>query len=129
VTEASRDPGVFSSAAGVTNILNLPAEFNEYFGSMINMDDPRHARLRRIVSRAFSPRMLRKFTDDVERTAGSIVTGLLETGPCDFVQHVSARLPPPCWPARCPSSSPCADADHAYRTASTPGATWRCSPS
>jgi methyl-branched lipid omega-hydroxylase len=93
VTEASRDPGVFSSAAGVTNILNLPAEFNEYFGSMINMDDPRHARLRRIVSRAFSPRMLRKFTDDVERTAGSIVTGLLETGPCDFVQHVSARLP------------------------------------
>ncbi|HEX6454623.1 MAG TPA: hypothetical protein VF060_34825 [Trebonia sp.] len=93
VTEASRDPDAFSSAAGVTNILNLPAEFNEYFGSMINMDDPRHARLRRIVSRAFTPRMLQKFSQDVERTAGSIVTALLETGPCDFVQHVSARLP------------------------------------
>jgi cytochrome P450 len=84
---------VFSSAAGVTNILNLPTEFNEYFGSMINMDDPRHARLRRIVSRAFTPRMLEKFTADVQRTAALIVTELLETGPCDFVGHVAVRLP------------------------------------
>jgi cytochrome P450 len=47
---------VFCSGRGATSIVDLPAEFNEYFGSMINMDDPRHARLRRIVSRAFSPR-------------------------------------------------------------------------
>jgi cytochrome P450 len=93
VTEASRNAGVFSSAAGVTNVLNLPAEFNEYFGSMINMDDPRHARLRRIVSRAFSPRMIEKFTGDVARTAACVVSDLLGTGPCDFVEHVSARLP------------------------------------
>ncbi len=33
---------------------------------MINMDDPRHARLRRIVSRAFTPKMIKKFEDDVE---------------------------------------------------------------
>ncbi|MGH3172174.1 MAG: cytochrome P450, partial [Trebonia sp.] len=58
-----------------------------------NMDDPRHARLRRIVSRAFTPRMIKKFTDDVERAAEIIVSDLLATGPCDFVQHVSARLP------------------------------------
>ena len=55
VVEASRLPDVFCSGQGATNIADLPVEFNEYFGSMINMDDPRHARLRRIVSRAFSP--------------------------------------------------------------------------
>jgi methyl-branched lipid omega-hydroxylase len=93
VAAASRQPELFSSARGATSIQDLPAEFNEYFGSMINMDDPRHARLRRIVSRAFTPRMIQKFEEDVQRTAGTIVDDLLETGPCDFVQHVSARLP------------------------------------
>jgi len=93
VAEASRHPEVFCSGKGATNIVDLPAEFNEYFGSMINMDDPRHARLRRIVSRAFSPRMIAKFEVDVRRAATTVVDDLLSTGPCDFVPHVSARLP------------------------------------
>jgi cytochrome P450 len=93
VAEASRNPQLFSSAAGATSVFDLPVEFNEYFGSMINMDDPRHARLRRIVSRAFTPKMIKKFEQDVQRTAGVIVDELLAAGPCDFVQHVSARLP------------------------------------
>jgi methyl-branched lipid omega-hydroxylase len=93
VSAASRQPELFSSARGATSIVDLPPEFNEYFGSMINMDDPRHARLRRIVSRAFTPKMIQKFEDDVQVTAASIVDDLLATGPCDFVQHVSARLP------------------------------------
>ena len=77
VAEASRNPQLFSSAAGATSIFDLPVEFNEYFGSMISMDDPRHARLRRIVSRAFTPKMIRKFEEDVRRTAGVIVDELL----------------------------------------------------
>jgi cytochrome P450 len=93
VSAASRQPELFSSARGATSIEDLPAEFNEYFGSMINMDDPRHARLRRIVSRAFTPKMIRKFEEDVQRTAAGIVDELVATGPCDFVQNVSARLP------------------------------------
>ena len=93
VVEASRNPDVFSSGKGATSIADLPVEFNEYFGSMINMDDPRHARLRRIVSRAFTPRMIQRFADDVARIAAEIVDDLLDTGPCDFVENVAARLP------------------------------------
>ncbi len=93
VSAASRQPELFSSARGATSIVDLPAEFNEYFGSMINMDDPRHARLRRIVSRAFTPKMIQKFEADVQVAAATIVDDLLATGPCDFVQHVSGRLP------------------------------------
>jgi cytochrome P450 len=93
VVEASRHPDVFCSGKGATSIPDLPAEFNEYFGSMINIDDPRHARLRRIVSRAFSPRLIAKFEADVRRVAASIVDELLATGPCDFVANVAARLP------------------------------------
>jgi methyl-branched lipid omega-hydroxylase len=93
VSAASRQPELFSSGRGATSVIDLPAEWNEYFGSMISMDDPRHARLRRIVSRAFTPKMIQKFEDDVQVTAASIVDELLEIGPCDFVQHVAARLP------------------------------------
>jgi len=93
VLEASRHPEIFSSARGATSIVDLPPDFNEYFGSMINMDDPRHARLRRIVSRAFTPRMIKKFEDDAQRAAAIIVDELLAAGPGDFVSQVSARLP------------------------------------
>ena len=93
VVEASRRADVFCSGRGATNIVDLPADFNEYFGSMINMDDPRHARLRRIVSRAFTPRMIARFESDVRRAATAIVDDLLAAGPCDFVPQVAARLP------------------------------------
>ncbi|MDF5755337.1 cytochrome P450 [Spongiactinospora sp. TRM90649] len=95
VLAASRDPEVFSSAdGGATNIPDMPSEFTEYFGSMINMDDPRHARLRRIVSRSFTPKMIKQFEADVEAAATSIVDDLLAAGPGgDFVAQVAARLP------------------------------------
>src|SRR5260370_3454636 len=93
VVEASKHPEVFSSARGATSIPDLPVEFNEYFGSMINMDNPRHTRLRRIVSRAFSPRLIAKFQDDVQRAAAEMVDDLLATGPCDFVANIAAKLP------------------------------------
>jgi cytochrome P450 len=93
VLEASRHPEIFSSARGAVSLVDLPPEFNEYFGSMISMDDPRHARLRRIVSRAFTPKMVKKFEHDAQCAAADIVDNLLATGPCDFVQQVSARLP------------------------------------
>src|ERR1700745_2344902 len=91
IVEASRNPQVFSSSRGATNIADLPVEFNEYFGSMINMDAPRHARLRQIVSRAVTPRMIARFETDVRRAATAIVDDLLAAGPCDFVSHVAAR--------------------------------------
>jgi cytochrome P450 len=93
VVEASRNPEVFCSGHGATSIADLPVEFNEYFGSMINMDDPRHARLRRIVSRAFTPKMIQRFADDVARSAAKIADDLLGRGPCDFVDNVATRLP------------------------------------
>ncbi|MCC5577952.1 cytochrome P450 [Microtetraspora sp. AC03309] len=95
IVEASRNPEIFCSGdGGSTNIVDMPAEFVEYFGSMINMDDPRHARLRRIVSRAFTPRMIKQFEADVEAAAVRIVDDLLAKGPgCDFVAEVAARLP------------------------------------
>ena len=92
ILEVSRNPDIFSSAQGIT-ILDSPPEFNEYFQSMIAMDDPRHARLRRIVSAGFTPRMLQKLEDSVKEVAADIVDNVCERGEVDFVVDVAAALP------------------------------------
>ncbi len=93
VTEASRNAAVFSSEPCSNSIPDMPRWLSVYFGSMINMDDPRHARLRRIVSRAFTPRILAKMEEDLARAAAEIVDRAVEEGPGDFVTQIAARLP------------------------------------
>ncbi|GAA3246109.1 cytochrome P450 [Pseudonocardia petroleophila] len=93
LVEASRNAKVFTSGAGATNIADLPPEFLEFYGSMINTDDPRHARLRRIVSRGFTPKRLAAITDDVQAIATRIVDDVVDAGECDAVSTISARLP------------------------------------
>ena len=93
IVNASRQADLFKSGAG-TNIPDLPPEFNEFFGSMINLDDPRHARLRKLVSAGFTPRMLQRNMEDVETAAAQIVDRLRDQGPgCDFVTACAAWLP------------------------------------
>lgn len=92
IIEMSKNPGIYSSASGIT-VLDSPPEFNEYFTSMISMDDPRHGRLRRLVSAGFTPRMLKKLEGSVQQQAALIVDEVCERGECDFVTDVAARLP------------------------------------
>ncbi len=92
ILQMSKNPQIFSSAAGIT-MLDAPPEFNEFFSSMIAMDDPRHARLRKLVSPGFTPRMLKKLEDIVQVQASMIVDEVCERGECDFVVDVAARLP------------------------------------
>ncbi len=93
VLEMSRQPELFCSGQGATTINDMPVEMLEFYGSMINMDDPRHARLRRIVFRSFTPRVLEKVMSDVELVSESVIDGILDKGACDFVTEVAVRLP------------------------------------
>jgi cytochrome P450 len=92
ILEVSKNPQVYSSGRGIT-VTDSPAEFNEFFSSMIGMDDPRHARLRRLVSAGFTPRMLRKLEDSVQEVAARIVDDVLQRDTVDFVVDVAAALP------------------------------------
>lgn len=92
VLEASRQPQYFSSAQG-TNIPDLPETMLEFFGSMINMDDPRHVRLRRIVAKGFTPKMVNKLNSDIVAKARSVIDAVAQKGSIDFVNEVAAKLP------------------------------------
>ena len=95
VWAASRNPHVFISGRGV-NVTDIPQEMNEFIGSMIAMDDPRHFRLRSIVSKGFTPRQTAQVEGYVRTKATTIIDRLLEQfpeGECDFVDQVAAPLP------------------------------------
>src|SRR5205085_413421 len=66
VLEISRRPQDFCSGKGAVSIPDMPEAAMDFFGSFINMDDPRHARQRNIVSRAFTPKQLQHVLDSVE---------------------------------------------------------------
>jgi cytochrome P450 len=63
VATATRNTEVFLSGPGAVSQMDLPPEMVEYFSGMISTDNPKHARLRRIVSNAFSPRNVRTIDD------------------------------------------------------------------
>lgn len=93
VVEASRNPRVFSSEPTAVSLVDPPPAVRPLLGSMISLDDPRHARLRRIVARGFTPRMIQKAEADVTALARGIVGALIDHGPGNFVAEVAMPLP------------------------------------
>ena len=95
VFAASRNAHLFCSGQG-SNIGDMPVELNEFFGSMINMDDPKHFRLRSLVAKGFTPKEVAKVEGYVTTKAAAVVDRMLEHNPggeCDFVEWIAAPLP------------------------------------
>ncbi len=96
VRHASRHPEIFSSSPTSTSLSDVPAEISEFFGSMITLDDPRHLRLRGIVNRAFTPKVVARIEDSVRERARRLVAQMLERHPegeAEFVAEVAGQLP------------------------------------
>jgi len=93
VMQVSRDPETFHSAPSI-NIGDIPPEIAEWLGSMINMDAPKHTKLRLIVNRGFTPRQVAKIEENVRQQAREIVDRTIDLGgECDFVSEIAAALP------------------------------------
>jgi cytochrome P450 len=93
VIDISRRPKDFCSGKGAVSIPDMPPELLEFFGSFINMDDPRHARQRGIVSRSFTPRRLQGVLDSVETICTEVIDGFCEQGEADLVKVLSETFP------------------------------------
>jgi cytochrome P450 len=93
VVEISRRPKEFCSGKGAPNINDMPDEALEFFGSFINMDDPKHARQRGIVARSFTPKQLQGVLDSVETICTEVIDGFCEKGEVDLVKVLSQPFP------------------------------------
>ena len=61
--------------------------------TILAMDPPKHHRYRKLVSRGFTPRMIRSLHDAVAGRARSIVDEICEKGEVDFVEEVAVEMP------------------------------------
>jgi cholest-4-en-3-one 26-monooxygenase len=61
--------------------------------SMLNIDGPHHTRLRKIISRGFTPRAVARLHDELNDRAHKIAKAAAAAGSGDFVEQVSAELP------------------------------------
>ena len=93
IVDASRQPELFCSGKGATSVIDMPMEMREYFGSMIEMDDPKHKRLRDIVNKAFTVRQVRQIEGYIDAAARQIINTIGPKGEVDFVTECSSRLP------------------------------------
>jgi cytochrome P450 len=98
VMEVVADAAVFSSAGvpdaagGGTLIEDLPFGFAA--GVLLNMmDDPRHQRIRRLVTPAVAPRALALLEDELRARTGAILEAVAARGGCDFLMDVAVELP------------------------------------
>ncbi|WP_149828145.1 cytochrome P450 [Streptomyces tailanensis] len=60
---------------------------------MLDLEPPDHTRIRRLVSKAFTPRTVEQLKPYVEESAGELVTGLVEAGGGDLLTDVAEPLP------------------------------------
>lgn len=94
VREVSRDWERFSSELGATFI---PTQDEESLASLrlsiLNMDPPKHNRARRLVSKAFTPRMITQLVDEIERRAAVVIDEVVDRGECEFVEEIAAQVP------------------------------------
>ena len=82
-----------SSEWGITLHELEEAQLEQQRMMMLQMDPPRHTKLRLLVNKGFTPRMIGRLHDKVGEIARDIVEGIAERGSCDFVVDVAAELP------------------------------------
>lgn len=90
-----RDPVTYSSETGGdrpyggTVLQDLPVA-----GIVLNMmDDPRHARIRRLLTKGLTPATVRQLEDDLRRRSRRLLAGVEDGAPVDFLVDVAAELP------------------------------------
>lgn len=93
IVTVSRTHEVFLSGRGVM-FENFPEEVLESTQSFLAMDAPRHTKLRKLATAAFTPRQVRRIEDSIKSNAKTIVEELRAAGSgADFVEHCAKELP------------------------------------
>ncbi|MEH6571331.1 MAG: cytochrome P450 [Halioglobus sp.] len=90
-----RNPEIFSSQARSAMPMEDTPDMVENISSkmLINMDEPRHMKMRKVVRDAFTPRAVAKHLPFLEKHAKMVVDAVAGKGECEFVTEVAAELP------------------------------------
>ncbi|MFF5302428.1 cytochrome P450 [Streptomyces sp. NPDC013161] len=92
VVKVLSQPTVFSSTGGMRLDADETATAAGAGRMMVISDPPRHGKIRRIMSSAFTPRTVRRLEVNMRTTVTELLRGALAGGTCEFTE-VAARLP------------------------------------
>jgi cytochrome P450 len=92
IVAVSRDPETFCSGQGI-QMEDVPLDILEAASSFLATDAPRHTKLRKLVSAAFTPKRVKTIEEQIRDQARRLVDDLVDAGDGDFVEQVSRRLP------------------------------------
>ncbi len=94
VATVSRDPRTYSSAKkGVFVFDPVPEDLQRMQLMMLNMDPPKHTKLRALVNKGFTPRMVAQLESRLRARTNEIIDDVAARGQCDFVSDIAAELP------------------------------------
>ncbi|GAA2794371.1 cytochrome P450 [Saccharopolyspora taberi] len=94
VERVLKEPAAFSSWLGATQIRDpAPEDLPFIRRMMLNLDPPEHGALRRIISRAFTPRRIDRFRADVAARARELVDSAADRGGCDVPPELTDDYP------------------------------------
>src|SRR6266498_1079080 len=94
LVELSRDyPHASSELGGITlnDMTNEDLELQRQM--MLMMDPPKHTKLRLLVNKGFTPRMIGRLDERIRETTRGIIDEVAARGECDFVVDMAAELP------------------------------------
>ncbi|MDQ6838570.1 MAG: cytochrome P450 [Actinomycetota bacterium] len=92
LVEVTRRYQDFLSGEGIV-MESIPQELLDAGQGFIAMDPPRHTKVRRLLSAAFTPKQISKINDQIRANAKRVVDDLAPKGEADFVAECAALLP------------------------------------
>ncbi|MEU7697867.1 cytochrome P450 [Streptomyces sp. NPDC015492] len=90
----SKNPAHHDESPHAKGKTGIPGERKaELMTHLLNIDPPDHTRLRRLVSKAFTPRRVAEFTPRVQELTDRLIDGFVEKGSADLIHEFAFPLP------------------------------------
>lgn len=90
----SKNPAHHDEPAHAKGKTGIPGERKaELMTHLLNIDPPDHTRLRRLVSKAFTPRRVAEFAPRVQELTDRLIDGFVEKGEADLIHEFAFPLP------------------------------------
>ena len=93
VVRVAKEWETFSSELGGTSLQDLTPEELASRRSMIDTDPPAHTRMRALVNKGFTPRVVNAYEERIRALARDILRTAVARGEFDWVESVAAEIP------------------------------------
>src|SRR6185437_5740214 len=84
-------PGITLAAQGITS----GPLFDKMANSLLGLDGASHVRLRKLVSKAFTPRATSRLQETIHEVVNGLIDQVADAGRCDVVTDIAYRYPTP----------------------------------